>query len=130
MPSSPFAVLGGEQFISLTTFRQSGHPVSTPVWIAQDGDALVVTTPGHSGKVKRLRRDSRVELRPCSRTGVVRNNAAAVLASAEIVANDPARGHQINLLHRKYGYRLRFVLLLERLQHPQQTEWVVIRITP
>jgi hypothetical protein len=47
--------VAGERFVSLTTFRRDGTPVATPVWIARDGDALVVTTPADSGKVKRLR---------------------------------------------------------------------------
>ena len=70
-PHDALAALAGERFISLTTFRRSGEPVPTPVWIARDGDTLVVTTPAESGKVKRLRHHSRVELRPCSRTGRV-----------------------------------------------------------
>ena len=36
--------LGDERFISLTTFLRSGNAVSTPVWIARDGDVLAVTT--------------------------------------------------------------------------------------
>ena len=47
--------LGDERFISLTTFLRSGNAVSTPVWIARDGDVLAVTTPAMSGEVKRLR---------------------------------------------------------------------------
>ncbi|MDT0352926.1 PNPOx family protein [Pseudonocardia charpentierae] len=35
--------VAGERFVSLTTFRRDGTPVATPVWIARDGDALVVT---------------------------------------------------------------------------------------
>jgi len=35
--------------------------VSTAVWVARDGDALVVTTPEASGKVKRLRNNPRVD---------------------------------------------------------------------
>lgn len=58
-----FAALGNERFLSPTTFRQSGERVSTAVWIGRDGDALVVTTPAGSGKVKRLRNSPRLELR-------------------------------------------------------------------
>jgi len=70
------AALGDERFVSLTTFRRSGEAVSTPVWVGRDGDALVVTTPRDSGKVKRLRSDDRVELRPCSRSGRVADGVA------------------------------------------------------
>jgi PPOX class probable F420-dependent enzyme len=53
---SAFAALGNEQFLSLTTFRSSGERVSTPMWVAWDGDALIMFTPQASGKVKPARR--------------------------------------------------------------------------
>jgi PPOX class probable F420-dependent enzyme len=37
-------------YVSLTTFRRTGVPVSTPVWAAQVGDTLVVWTRTDSGK--------------------------------------------------------------------------------
>jgi uncharacterized protein len=51
------AAAGIAQFVSLTTFRPSGAPVATPVWVARDGDALVVTTAVDTGKLRRLRHD-------------------------------------------------------------------------
>ncbi len=36
--------LADEQYVLLTTTRRSGDRVPTPVWVARDGDALVVTT--------------------------------------------------------------------------------------
>lgn len=64
-----FAALGDQRFISLTTFRMSGDPVSTPVWVGRDGSSLVVTTGETSGKVKRLRNNQRVEVRAVQREG-------------------------------------------------------------
>ena len=53
MPTeTTFDDLADEKFVSLTTFRKNGVGVPTPVWIGRDGDALVVTTPVGSGKVK------------------------------------------------------------------------------
>jgi uncharacterized protein len=37
-------------YVSLTTFRRTGVPVSTPVWAAPKGDTLVVWTRADSGK--------------------------------------------------------------------------------
>ena len=50
---TPLLALADHRFVSLTTFRRSGAPVSTPVWASRDGDLLVVLTPVGSGKVKR-----------------------------------------------------------------------------
>ena len=67
--------LAEQRFVLLTTYRRSGEAVSTPVWVAREGDALVVLTPARSGKAKRLRRDPRVQVQPCGRFGKVPNNS-------------------------------------------------------
>jgi PPOX class probable F420-dependent enzyme len=64
-------VVNAHRYVSLTTFRRSGEPVSSPVWIARDGDELVVVTVDPAGKLKRLAHTSRVELRPCDLRGHV-----------------------------------------------------------
>ena len=87
--SSTLDHVAAEEFVSLTTFRRDGSPVAVPVWIARNGDALVVTTPAGTGKVKRLRRDPRVELRACGRRGQVREGAEPVAGLAEVVPPEP-----------------------------------------
>lgn len=72
--ATPRAILLGMlawvSYVSLTTFRRSGQPVPTPVWIAPDGNHhLVAWTGAESGKVKRLRHTSRVTVAPCDRQG-------------------------------------------------------------
>ena len=66
---SPFALLARSSYVSLTTFRRDGTPVATPVWVVRVGDELQVWTNPTAGKVKRIRRDSHVELAPCTRRG-------------------------------------------------------------
>ena len=126
MPSA-LAEMADQRFVSLTTFRRSGDPVATPVWIARDGDALVVTTPGESGKVKRLRRDPRVELRPCGRSGKVADDAVPVAGMAEVV--QPSNG-AAEALRRKYGLEYRLVSMVERLFGRGRRERVILRIRP
>ena len=87
LPTHDFTALGDERFVSLTTFRRTGEPVSTPVWVVRDGDELLVTTPDDSGKVKRLRHTARVELRPCSRSGSVPDDAVPVPGDARLVTD-------------------------------------------
>lgn len=107
--------LGDERFVSLTTFRRSGVPVATAVWISRDGDDLVVTTPAGSGKVKRLRDDPRVELRPCDRFGRVAEDAEVVAARAEVVGADVDEPRRTGLLRDKYGLEYRAIIGVERL---------------
>ena len=122
---STIDALAAEPFVSLTTFRRDGTPVATPVWIARDGDALVVYTLEDSGKVKRLRRDPRVELRPCNRRGVVPSGTVPVSGVAEVV---PRSAQHVDALGRKYGLQHRIATVFERLT-PGRGERVILRIT-
>jgi uncharacterized protein len=100
---APFAALGDEEFLSLTTFRKSGQRVSTPMWVTRDGDALVMFAPQASGKVKRLRNDPRVELRPCGRLGRVEEGVEPVAGVAEVLTDEASLERATGLLRRKYG---------------------------
>ena len=121
--------LGDESFVSLTTFRKTGVPVSTPVWIAREGDALVVTTPSGSGKVKRLRNSSRVELRACTRMGKVDPDAPVLEGVAEIVEGPTAEHHIAEVMRAKYGFEYRLTLLIERIVKRGAEERVMLRLT-
>lgn len=122
---STLAAAGDPKFVSLTTFRRSGAPVATTVWIAPDGDALVVTTGADTGKVRRLRRDPRVELRPCGRFGAVADDAPVAVGVGRVVAPD---ARSAAALRRKYGLAFRLAMAADRLRrHPP--ERLIIRIT-
>ena len=106
MPTSPeLLALADRSYVSLVTFRKTGVPVATPVWIARDGDSLIVTTSDGTGKVKRLRNDPRVRLAPSTIRGKVADDATWVDAVATIEPMTPALS---SVLGAKYGlmYRL------------------------
>jgi PPOX class probable F420-dependent enzyme len=126
---SAFAALGDEQFLSLTTFRKSGERVSTAVWIGRDGDALIVTTPEASGKVKRLRNSPRVEVRPCNRMGRVKAGVEPVGGVAEVLTDEGSRERLTGIIRRKYGLEYRVVMGIERLIKSGQKNRVILRIT-
>jgi PPOX class probable F420-dependent enzyme len=124
------ASLGEEKFVSLTTFRKSGAGVPTTVWIGRDGDSLVVTTPSGSGKVKRLRNDERIELRPSSRRGTVNTNVPPVAGVAEVVEGSGATTRLGEVMGAKYGLEYRLVMGVERLLRRGAPQRVMLRITP
>lgn len=127
-----WAEIGRARYVSLGTRRRTGVVVATPVWIAALGDALVVTTEAGTGKVKRLRNDPAVVLRPCSVRGVVAPAAATVEARAEIVGPEGDQRAALAALRRKYGIQFVLFTLVERVvrivrrRHP---EHVILRIT-
>jgi PPOX class probable F420-dependent enzyme len=126
---SAFAALGDEQFLSLTTFRKSGESVSTAVWIGRDGDALIVTTPEASGKVKRLRNSPRVEVRPCNRMGRVKDGIEPVASVAEVLTDEGTQERLTGIIRRKYGLEYWVVMGIERLIKSGQENRVILRIT-
>ena len=130
MTDSLFAALGDESFVSLTTFRKSGERVSTPVWIARDGDALVVTTPQDTGKVKRLRNSGRVELAPSNRMGKVADGATTTAGFARIHADDAAKERVTAIIRKKYRFEYHVVTIIETLVNKGRKPRVMLRITP
>lgn len=121
--------LGEQTYVSLTTFRRSGEGVSTAVWVARDGDALSVITGGASGKVKRLRNDPRVELRPCDRAGKVDPGAPVATGVAALLHEPEARKRGVGAIRRAYGWQFFVVQAMETVFR-RGTERAVLRITP
>lgn len=101
-------------YVSLTTFRRTGVPVSTPVWAAPDGDSLVVWTRADSGKVKRLRHASRVTVAPCDFRGRVDGPVADGVAEFVPAAE---RAQAVAALRRRYGLQFTLGNTTSRLWH-------------
>ena len=125
--------LADARFVSLTTFRRSCEPVSTPVWVGRDGTSLVVLTPADSGKVKRLRRDPRVEVRPCGRFGAVADGVEPVSGTAELREHTDDVERARATIRATYPIESRLVLgierLVERLRGRPRTERLALLIT-
>jgi PPOX class probable F420-dependent enzyme len=101
-------------YVSLTTFRRTGVPVSTPVWAAPDGDSLVVWTRADSGKVTRLRHTPRVTVAPCDVRG--RTTGPPVDGVAQFVA-DADRPHALAALRGTYGLKFTLGNAMSRFWH-------------
>jgi PPOX class probable F420-dependent enzyme len=125
-----FIALGDEHFVSLTTFRKAGDAVPTPVWIARDGDDLVVTTPAMSGKVKRLRNTPRIEMRVCDRMGRVKEGAPVIHGSAAIESGDDVTAKLNSIFGAKFTLEYKLFMAIERLGKQGRKDRVLLRITP
>ncbi len=109
MTLAPFA---GHKYLNLETYRRTGEAVHTPVWFAEDAGVLYIYSLVDAGKIKRIRRNPRVRVAPCTMGGEVRG--AWVDATARIVEGEAAaRGNQ--LLDRKYGWQRKLGNLLRRI---------------
>jgi PPOX class probable F420-dependent enzyme len=72
----PLSVPG--KYLSLTTYRRDGTPISTPVWFVEDGGRLFVVTAEDSYKAKRLQRNPAALVAPCTARGVPKGDAIPV----------------------------------------------------
>jgi uncharacterized protein len=120
--------LANEEFVSMTTFKRDGTPVSTPVWVAGENGNLLVISEAESRKVKRIRRDGRVRITPCGARGAVHGDP--VDADATI---DPDTATVEKLLAGKYGWKYgayrRFSALARKLRRQPTPTGVTLRIT-
>jgi PPOX class probable F420-dependent enzyme len=101
--------------------------------VGRDGTSLVVLTPADSGKVKRLRRDPRVEVRPCGRFGAVADGVEPVSGTAELREHTDDVERARATIRATYPIESRLVLgierLVERLRGRPRTERLALLIT-
>lgn len=100
MSTSPLA---DAKYVSFTTFRKNGTPVSTPVWIAPLGDQLVFMTNDNVGKTKRLAHTTKVELRECDVRGRVKDGTPVVTGTAVVVRDEAGQKRARDAVKAKYG---------------------------
>ncbi|MBD8506836.1 PPOX class F420-dependent oxidoreductase [Hoyosella sp. G463] len=95
-----FEDLAAAKYVLLTTFRKDGTAVGTPLWVAADGQRLLVWTETNSYKVKRIRRDPRVTIAVCGARG--KPNGEAVEGRAEVLEQEGTELAR-RLISEKYG---------------------------
>jgi PPOX class probable F420-dependent enzyme len=129
-PAGPPAFPG--RYLSITSFRRDGTGVATPVWFVETGGRLLVETDAASYKVRRIRRDPRVTIAPCTATGRLRG--IPVPARAELLP-DTEVARVERLMARKYRVDLLFIKPFRALQRalhrnrPPETP-VILELTP
>lgn len=117
--------LASGKYLSLTTFKKDGTSVATPVWVARDGNQLVVITDATSGKAKRIRNSGRVVLAPCDMRGKVTGPSVDGIARLTDSTQTDYIAAQIK---RKYGLAYTAIGLLEKLRRRETGGSVGIRI--
>ena len=81
------------KYVSLVTFRESEERVPTAVWFAKFGDAAntyCVITETNAGKVKRIRKNPKIEVQVCDIKGNVTANATTYSGVARLVTGTEA----------------------------------------
>jgi PPOX class probable F420-dependent enzyme len=76
-----FAEVTKARYVLLTTFTKDGRPKPTPIWVAPEGERLLVITEAHSWKVKRIRNTPRVTLAVCDLRGNPKSEPVDAMAA-------------------------------------------------
>jgi PPOX class probable F420-dependent enzyme len=105
--SSMLETLKGQQFCLLTTFRRDGTGVPTPMWFAVKDGVIYMATKGGTGKVKRLRRDGRVTVGPCTGGGHPLGRAAE--GRGRVVEDEEELARAEQALMDRYGLKRRLL---------------------
>jgi hypothetical protein len=108
----------------LVSYRRGGTAVPTPVWAAAAGGVLYVRTERSSGKVKRLRRDPRLLVAPCTVRG--RPLGPPLQASAEVLGGEDEHVAE-RALARRYGLGRE---AFERAMDIMRIDMCYLRVTP
>ena len=117
MPRQSLALFVDQRYLNLESCKRDGTPVQTPVWFAEEQGVLYVYTLAKAGKVRRIRRNPRIRIAPCTMRGTV--IGAWVEADATIVdATTAAHGHA--LLRQKYGWLKGIGDVFSRLLHRER----------
>ncbi len=109
----------------LVTYRRDGTPVPTPVWAALGDGVLYVRSERSSGKVKRLRRDSRMLVAPCTVRG--EPLGAPFEASARVLGGEEEELIAERTLAARYGLGRE---LFERAMDLIRVDMCYLEITP
>ncbi|HNT24561.1 MAG TPA: PPOX class F420-dependent oxidoreductase [Anaerolineales bacterium] len=108
-----------QKYLNLETFRKSGVGVKTPVWFVQEGETLFVRTVANSGKVKRVRNNTHVNVAPCKADGTLLGQWVPALARE---LKDEQTDRKVNhLLDKKYGLVKKMFGLVSALQGRKDT---------
>jgi PPOX class probable F420-dependent enzyme len=114
MSSSTAIPFADAKYVNLRSFKRDGSPVDTPVWFALVDDRIVIFTDGTSYKVKRLRRNPKVELARCDvRGGLL---GPWLPGSCRIVEGEPELVRRsYDALNAKYGLMMRITTVVSTL---------------
>lgn len=108
--------LAAEKYLAFTTFRRSGEPVTTPVWVVPVSDGrLGFWTAMGTGKTKRLRHDPHVRVEPCDARGRTQEATSPVDGQAEMVRSGAFFDEVQGRVREKYGWMTTVTRLLARL---------------
>jgi PPOX class probable F420-dependent enzyme len=97
------------QYINLETFKKDGTKVTTPVWVAQQNNSLVVTTGKNAGKVKRIRNNGKAIIYTTNQSGS-KKLSEELEVKGSILSDEDLKTEAVTILKKKYGMMAKMML--------------------
>jgi PPOX class probable F420-dependent enzyme len=125
---SDFSRFRKEEFLSLETYRKNGETIKSPMWFAQDNDALYLWTMADTSKVKRIRNNPHVNIAPCKRMGEVTGEWMTAHATID---DSPIMVAQVEaMLLKKVGLFFRIFRFIDAIRDRQKNSYrICIKLT-
>ena len=113
MDPAAFETLDRQPYFSLATFKRNGDAVRTPVWFAGSEGRFYVFTEATAWKVKRLSRDDRVRVAPCSVRGKIQGDWSE--GRGRVIDDAKTIEAAYAALQRKYSWQMTLLNLSSRI---------------
>ena len=97
------------EYINLVTYKKDKTPVTTPVWVADFSDSLVVTTSINAGKVKRVRNNGKATIYTTNQNGSKKLSESLDL-KASLIEDVELKKHAADLIRKKYGMMAKMIM--------------------
>ena len=97
------------EYINLVTYKKDKTPVTTPVWVADFSDSLVVTTSINAGKVKRVRNNGKATIYTTNQNGSKKLSESLDL-DASLIEDIDMKKQAADTIRKKYGMMAKIIM--------------------
>ena len=97
------------EYINLVTYKKDKTPITTPVWVADFSDSLVVTTSINAGKVKRVRNNGKATIYTTNQNGSEKLSESLDL-EASLIEDVDMKKQAADTIRKKYGMMAKIIM--------------------
>ena len=97
------------EYINLITYKRDKSSVTTPVWVADFSNTLVITTSLNAGKVKRVRNNGKATIYITNQNGS-KKLSESLNVKASIIEDIDLKKQAADLIRKKYGMMAKMIM--------------------
>ena len=99
----------GVEYINLITYKRDKTPITTPVWVADFSNSLVITTSQNAGKVKRVRNNGQATIYITNQSGSKKLSESIDL-KASLIEDVDLKKQAADVIRKKYGIMAKMIM--------------------